>query len=88
MTGLLHKGIKLTGAQKVIVSPNTVRRRTDRVTRGGVHVRGIIDVLDVRQRDTFFLSAAPHNQRVARIKHCVGKTKIYFFHEPITEDGH
>jgi hypothetical protein len=24
MTGLLHKGIKLTGAQKLIVSPNTV----------------------------------------------------------------
>jgi hypothetical protein len=26
MTGLLHKGIKLTGAQKLIVSPNTVCR--------------------------------------------------------------
>jgi hypothetical protein len=35
VSGLLHKGIMLTGAQKVIVSPNTVCRRTDRVTCGG-----------------------------------------------------
>ena len=35
MTGLLHKGNMLTGAQKATVSPNTVRRRTDRVTYGG-----------------------------------------------------
>ena len=40
---------------------------------------------DVGQRDAFFLSAAPYNQRVARIQHSVGKIKHHFFHEPQLE---
>ena len=36
MTGLGASGTMRTGAQKVTSSPNTVGRRSDKVTRGGL----------------------------------------------------
>ena len=72
MIGFGDSGIICIGAQNTTVSPNALGCRSDKV-------------LDVSERNAFFLPAAAHEKRVTEIEHFVDQIECHPFDE-LAED--
>ena len=77
--GLVDSGISRAGAQNTIVSPNTDGRRSDRVTCGRTHIGKEVHILDVGERNAFFLAAVADKERVTEIEHFIDQIERHFF---------
>src|SRR5262249_61119798 len=69
IVGLGDRGIIRNGAQNTIVSPNMLGRRSDKVT--WAHIGKEVHILDVRERNAFFSTAAAHEERITEVEHFV-----------------